>query len=407
MVLYLKKMMQKQRRLLNMNKHSFSYISQNISESVTVGLADRVSLLKKQGFDVVALNEGELDFDTPIEIVNGAKDALGKGLTKYSWLNGEPPLKELICEKLWNENSIKSSPNQILITNGSKQVILEIVLTLVGKGDEVIVPVPCWATYVECIKLAGGTPVLVSCLGSDLDVQAIQQAVTDKTKLIIINTPNNPTGAVYSAESLRELLKFLQAKRIFVLSDEAYERIVFTGAEHVSLATIWNSEYIITVQSFSKAFSMTGFRVGYASANEEIIDRISALHAHMTDNVCTFAQYGAIAALSMDQTIFRQRLQQLEQRRDFAFNIVDRVFDCVKPRGAFYFFPSVAKYLGSEFSSSADLCRYLLDTAGVALIPGEACMMPGHVRISFAASSNDLEIGLERISKALNGIKGK
>ncbi|MBD2810236.1 pyridoxal phosphate-dependent aminotransferase [Xenorhabdus sp. Vera] len=374
--------------------------SKNINASVTVGLADIVTKLKNEGHDIIGLNEGELDFSTDTTIINETIRALLEGKTRYSWLNGEPRLKEGICRKVLEDNKIKATPENIVVTNGSKQVIYEIIQSLIDSGDEVIIPVPCWATYFEAVKLAGGKAILIENIGVDLNVEKIEQAITDKTKLIIVNTPNNPTGAVYSKSALQKLCQFVKGKQIFVLSDEAYEQIVF-DTEHHSLAAIDDSEYIITVQTFSKSFAMTGYRVGYAIAHPELISRISDLHGHVTDNVCTFSQYGAIAALEMPTDLYQERLEILKQRRDLSYQYARELFECERPNGAFYLFPNVEKYLDERCRNTTQLCEYLLTQAGVALIPSEACLYHGHLRISFAASMEAIERGFERIAAAL------
>ncbi|SFU31441.1 pyridoxal phosphate-dependent aminotransferase [Xenorhabdus koppenhoeferi] len=374
--------------------------SKNINASVTVGLADIVTKLKNEGHDIIGLNEGELDFSTDTTIINETIRALLEGKTRYSWLNGEPRLKEEICRKILEDNKIKATPENIIVTNGSKQVIYEIIHSLINSGDEVIIPVPCWATYFEAVKLAGGKAILIENIGVDLNVEKIEQAITDKTKLIIVNTPNNPTGAVYSKSALQKLCQSVKGKQIFVLSDEAYEQIVF-DTEHHSLAAIDDNEYIITVQTFSKSFAMTGYRVGYAVAHPELISRISDLHGHMTDNVCTFSQYGAIAALEMPADLYQERLELLKQRRDLSYQYARELFECERPNGAFYLFPNVEKYLDERCRNTTQLCEYLLTQAGVALIPSEACLYHGHLRISFAASMEAIERGFERIAAAL------
>ncbi|KMJ44369.1 aminotransferase [Xenorhabdus khoisanae] len=374
--------------------------SKNINASVTSGLSDIVSQLESEGHDIIGLNEGELDFNTSHIIINETIRALIDGKTRYSWLNGEPKLKERVCQKVFEDNKIKATSENILVANGAKQIIYEILQTIIEPDDEVIIPVPCWETYVEAVKLAGGKAVLIENIGADLDVEKIKQAVTENTKLIIINTPNNPTGAVYSKSALQSLCQFIKGKQIFVLSDETYEQIVF-DAEHHSLAAIDDNEYIITVQTFSKSFAMTGYRIGYMIAHSELINRISNLHGHMTDNVCTFAQYGAIAALEMPKDLYQERLEILKQRRDLSYRYVRELFECELPSGAFYLFPNVEKYLNDRCRNATQLCEYLLTHAGVALIPAEACLYHGHVRISFATSMDAIEQGLERLATAL------
>lgn len=373
-----------------------------ISDSITVGLADIVTQLNQAGENVIGLNEGELDFDTPSAIIKSTQQALSEGLTKYSWLNGEQTLRQEVCRKLKDENGIFATEDEILIGNGSKQVIFELISTIVDAGDEVIIPVPCWATYIECVKLAGGKPILVDTIKNTLNLDLIRNHTSERTKLIILNTPNNPSGEVYDRKVLQDIAKFVDEKKILLLSDEAYEKFVFDGEQHHSCMALHPSKYIITAHTFSKAYSMTGFRVGYIHADKSIIDRVSSLHGHLTDNVCTFAQYGAIAALRLPESILAERLEILESRRRLAIEKATPLFEFEVPKGAFYLFLNVEKYLTNQIQTSVQLCEYLLVEAKVALIPGEACHYPGYVRLAYAADNEVISEAFERIEKALN-----
>lgn len=374
-----------------------------ISESNTTRLMGIVNQLKAEGKQIVSFNAGEPDFDPPEVIVQATVTALQKGLTKYGPVPGEPALRAAIAEKVGRENGIEAKAENILVGNGSKQILYNIFQTICNPGDEVIVLKPYWVTFPEGIKLAGGVPVFVDTVAHQPDLDLIKAAITPRTKAILVNSPNNPTGAVYSVDILRAIGELAVERQLYVISDEAYEGLVYDGAQHVSLAAIDPAfaPWVITTQTFSKSYCMTGFRVGYMVASKEMIQAVNKLHGHLTGNVCTFAQYGALAALQMDPAIMQGMQDIFQKRLDLAWPLCRELFECVKPTGAFYFFPDVTPYLGERFADDEALTEYLLTEAQVAVVPGSAFGAPGHLRISFSTGEADIVEGFARIKRAL------
>ncbi|PIQ28745.1 pyridoxal phosphate-dependent aminotransferase [bacterium (Candidatus Blackallbacteria) CG17_big_fil_post_rev_8_21_14_2_50_48_46] len=377
----------------------------NIEESKTTGLMDLVQQMQASGTEVISFNAGEPDFNSPEPILQATIEALKAGKTKYSAVPGLPALRKAIAEKVQKENGIAAEAANILIANGSKQILYNVFQAICNPGDEVIIPSPYWVTFPEIVKLAGGTPVFVDTQDHQLDLEKIEAAITPKTCAILVNSPNNPTGAVFSEASLRAVGQLALKHEIYVVSDEAYAGLTYDGAKHLSLAALDPAfaPWVITTQSFSKDYCMTGFRVGFLVADKALVKAINNLHSHLTGNVCTFAQFGAIAALEMDPQIMLQMQETFQRRLDIAYPLCTEIFDCVKPQGAFYLFPNVEKYLGERFADDDALAEYLLKEAHVAVVPGSSFGAPGHLRISFSTSEENIRKGFERIKKALVG----
>ncbi len=374
-----------------------------ISESNTTRLMGIVNQLKAEGKQIVSFNAGEPDFDAPEPITAATIKALQEGKTKYGAVPGEPWLRAAIAEKVTKENGIPAKPENVLVANGSKQVLYNVFQALCNPGDEVIVFKPYWVTFPEGIRLAGGVPVFVDTVEHQPDINLIREAITPKTKAILVNSPNNPTGAVYSREALFEIGKLAVEKQIYVISDEAYEGLVYDGEKHISLASLDPSfePWVLTTQTFSKSYCMTGFRVGYLIAPKDVFKSINNLHSHLTGNVCTFAQYGALAALEMDPAIMQSMQETFQRRLDLAYPLCAELFDTVKPKGAFYLFPNVEKYLGDQFKDDDALTEYLLQEAQVAVVSGSSFGAPGHLRISFSTGEEAIKEGFARIKAAL------
>jgi len=374
-----------------------------ISESSTTQLMGLVQQLKAQGQKIISFNAGEPDFNSPEPILAATIAAIQAGKTKYGAVPGEPAVRAAIAHKLQQENGIPAQAENILIANGSKQILYMLFQALCNPGDEVIVLKPYWVTFPEGIRLAGGVPVFVDTLDHQPDLEAIRAAITPQTKAILINSPNNPTGAVYSREALLEIGKLALEKQIYVISDEAYEGLTYDGARHISLASLDPAfaDWVITTQTFSKSYCMTGFRVGYLVAAAPLVKLINGMHSHLTGNVCTFAQYGALAALEMDPAIMQEMQAVFQRRFDLAYPLCSELFDCVRPEGAFYLFPDVSRYLGERFADDDALAAYLLKEAHVAVVPGSAFGAPGHLRISFSTGEADIAEGFARIKQAL------
>ena len=370
--------------------------TQAITGSQTVAFTSLIQQLRQQGRKIIDLAVGEPQFDTPAEVIDATKNALDAQKTRYSPANGLPELRA----RLANPFSGYDADN-ILLTNGSKQALYMIFQVICDPADEVIVPVPYWVSFIEQIKLAGGKPVPVATKDHQLNCEAIERVVTPRTKAILINSPNNPSGAVYPLADLQKIARLAADHNLFIVADEAYEAFVYDGCKLASLFDIEAvRSRIIVTRSFSKSYSMTGFRIGYIAASGRIIAALSKIQSHLTGNVCTFAQYGALAALSLGRHLISTRRSELQQRRDTAFQAVSKVFDCIKPQGAFYLFPDVSAALKKNESSEA-LARRLLKQAGVAVVAGEAFGMAKHLRISFAVSEKNLKAGLQRIAEVL------
>ena len=368
---------------------------QTIAESKTTKVFDLANRLRHQGRDIINLAVGEPDFATPDPVIKATQAALTARETRYGPVAGMDALRQKLADGFNDANA-----ENILITNGAKQALFSLFQVLCDPGTEVIVPAPCWVSFTEQIKLAGGSPILVETPGHQLDPDRIEKALSSRTRAILINTPNNPTGAVYGAQALTAVADLAQEHGLYLIADEAYHVCCF-DRPHLPVRDISpDPRRVITVRSFSKHYNMTGFRIGYVAADPQIIQALTKLQGHVSGNVCTFAQYGALAALEMDQDIVDQRRSVLAQRRDLAFEQVSDLFPCVKAQGAFYLFPSISQRLRPN-QTSADLAMVLLKNAGVAVVPGDAFHGPGHIRISFAVSEDKLNQAFERIRSIL------
>jgi aspartate aminotransferase len=369
---------------------------QAVDESKTTRIFELAQHLRRQGKDMINLAAGEPDFETPAPVIDATCQALSAQATRYGPVAGLEALRSELATAFDGYG-----PENILITNGAKQALYGLFQILCNPGDEVILPRPCWVSFTEQIKLAGGRPVLVDTVEHQLDPEAIEQAVTERTRIVLINTPNNPSGAVYPDETLAEAARIAQRHGLYLIADEAYQAFAFDDRHCNPLFDICSdNQRLITVRSFSKTYAMTGFRIGYVAGPETVVHGLLKFQSHLSGNVCTFAQHGAVAALKMDQSIVQQRCTILKQRRDLAYALAQDLFGCIKPQGAFYLFPNVGQYLRTH-ETSEDLAMRLLQKAGVAVVPGEAFHQPGHLRISFAASEADLYAAFERIKNAL------
>jgi aspartate aminotransferase len=376
--------------------HALADRAQAVSESKTTRVFTMAQRLRLEGKDIISLAVGEPDFDTPEEIIQATRQALEAQATRYGPVAGLDELRSELAKSFHGYG-----PENILVTNGAKQALYTLFQALCNPDDEVILPVPCWVSFTEQIKMAGGRPVMVATLDHQIDPHAIEQAITDRTRAIVINSPNNPTGAVYPKEALVEVAAIAAKHQIYLISDEAYHAFTFDGHSHAGLFNAATArDRVIIVRSFSKHYNMTGFRLGYVAARPSIIQGLTKLQSHICGNVCTFAQHGALTAVRMAQSVVERCRTELEHRRDMAFAFAQSLFDCIKPQGAFYLFPNVTRHLKTK-QTSEDLAVHLLTKAGVAVVPGEAFGSPGHIRISFGAKAADLQTAFERIEKAL------
>ena len=369
---------------------------QSIAGSQTVAFTALIQQHRQEGRKIIDLAVGEPQFDTPAAVIDATKNALDAQKTRYSPANGLPELRAQLAAQFSGYDI-----DNILITNGSKQALFMIFQVICDPADEVIIPTPFWVSFIEQVKLAGGQPVPVATKNHQLNCEAIERAVTPRTKAILINSPNNPSGAVYPMANLQKIARLADDHNLLIVADEAYNAFVYDGYVHASILDIESARNrVIVTRSFSKSYSMTGFRIGYVAAPGQIIAALSKIQSHLTGNVCTFAQYGALAALSLDGHLLSARQSELQQKRDMAFQYVSKLFDCIKPRGAFYLFPDVSTVLKNDETSEVLVGR-ILKQAGVAVVAGEAFGMAKHLRISFAVSEENLKNGLEQIAEVL------
>lgn len=375
-----------------------------IAESPSIKLSRMVTELRAAGEKVIGLHVGEPDFDTPDEVTDATKLALDQKKTKYSLVAGTKELRTALKQKLKNFNNIEVELGGIIVGSGSKHVLYSIFQVLLNPGDEVIVPAPYWVTIPESIKLAGGTPVFVDCKADlSLDLAAIKAALTSKTKAIHINTPNNPSGAVYSEEMLRELGDFCVENDLYIISDEAYETLTYGDHKHVSIASLSPKyfERTLSAFTFSKSSCMTGYRLGYAAGPVELICLIEKLHSHLNGNIPEFIQEAGLRALKMNQAPFIEMSQTMEKRAFYMKEVFGDIFNFQDPQGALYHFIDVTPLLGERFKTSIDLATHILSEAKVATLPGDYFGCPGFLRLCFATSMSDIKEAAERIRKVL------
>lgn len=373
---------------------------QQLKPSPTLGLDTKVKQLQAEGIFVVNLGLGEPDFVTPWQIRRAAITAIKTGFTHYTATAGIPELREAICKKLSEKNGLAYHPSEIAVGVGTKQLLYHAFQVLCEAGDEIVVPVPTWSTYLEQIKLSGARPVLVSLKPPfRLTVEDVKKRITSKTKVILLNSPANPTGAMIERKQLIKIAKLAVEKGIFVISDEIYEQITF-GKKHHSIASLGKKikALTVTINGFSKSYAMTGWRIGYAAGPKKIIDAMVVLQGQTTSNTSSIAQPAALAALTGSQRPVELMRLEFARRRGYLIGELLKIKKTlIPPDGAFYFFVSIKQLLGGRFKSSAEWCQKLLEEEKVAVVPGEAFMYPGYFRLSFAASLADIKEGVKRI----------
>ncbi len=387
-----------------------------IQPSQTLAVTTKVDELRRAGRDVIDLGAGEPDFDTPEIIKKEAIKAIENGMTKYTPSTGIFELKEAICEKLWQDNGLKYSPSQIVVTCGAKHAIINTLLALCERGDEVIIASPYWTSYPEQIRFVEAQPVIIQ-TGEEHDFkiqpEQLNAALNNRTKMIIFNSPSNPTGCVYTYEELQSLVEILAQKDIYILSDEIYEKIIYDGYRHVSLASFEEiKDRVVLINGVSKAFAMTGWRIGYLAAPTDVVKAVSKIQSHSTSNPCSISQWASVAALKAGDTLTGAMLEAFDQRRKFMvkeLNDLNGIY-CREPKGAFYLFPNISDLLGKSYKggiiqSAMDFCSYVLEEVSVALVPGEAFGSKKHVRISYATSLDNLEESIIRLRKAIESLQ--
>ncbi len=388
--------------------------AQDVPPSATIAVTTRAQELKAQGVDVVGFGAGAPDFDTPDYIKETAIEALKAGQTKYTAAAGIIELRKAIAEKLDKENGLKYAPEQIIVNIGGKHSVYEVMQAVLDPGDEVILPTPYWVTYPETIKLAGGVCKVVQTereKGYKITPGQLKEAITEKTAMLLINSPNNPGGFTYTPDELKAIAQVLEGTNVYVISDEIYEKLIYGDTKFVSFASLSEDAYkrTLTLNGFSKTFSMTGWRLGYTAGPLDVIKAMSRLQSHMTSNAVTFCQYAAIAALGppADEAIEKMRAE-FERRGKYMTQRLNSIegIECTEATGAFYCFPDVSGHYGrtiggATINGSMDFAKALLEQANVALVPGLSFGCDSNVRLSFACSLEQITKGLDRIEKWL------
>ena len=380
-----------------------------MSPSPTMAITSKAKELRAKGVDVIGFGAGEPDFDTPYHVKEAAKEAIDMGFTKYTPPAGIAELRRAVADKLKEENGVEYEPEQVVITDGAKQALFNLMLSVIDEGDEVVIPAPYWVTYPEQVKFAGGKPVFVETKeikGFALTLEELKQAVTPKTKMVIVCTPHNPTGSVIPKEELYRIGEFCAERGILVASDECYEYLTYDGFKHTSIASLSPAikEVSVTINALSKGFSMTGWRVGYAAGPKEIIDAMIKINSQSISNVNSIAQKAAVAALTKPKDFLKEWLEAFDQRRRYMVEALNEIpgVSAQMPKGAFYAFPNVKELLKmGNFKDDWDLADFLLDEAKIAVVPGSAFGYPGYLRLSYATSMENIEEGLKRFKEAV------
>lgn len=387
-----------------------SSVCQNIAPSATLRLNAIVAEKRKQGADIISLAAGEPDFDTPLHVREAAKQAIDTGKTKYTATSGLPELRRALADFLQAYKGLHYQPDQIIVGTGAKQVILEALIAMLDPGDEVIIPAPCWLSYPEMVRMAGGVPVIVQAEQSQGFIPSRAQmlsAFTPRTKAILVNSPNNPTGAVWPLEALQMVADLAKEHDCYIISDEIYESHVYACCKHYPMASLSPDALsrTVTISGFSKAYAMTGWRMGYAAGPKPLMKAIDAYQSHATGNPCSVAQYAALAAVLGDQSCVEEMNRAFEKRRDLILSLLEEIpgISFVEPQGAFYVLVDVSglfgrSYRGRIIQSDDDVVELLLDQALVSVVGGSAFYAPGCVRLSYAISEDRLREAARRIS---------
>lgn len=375
---------------------------QQLTPSLTLAIDSKAKAMLAEGIEVFGFGAGEPDMDTPDHIKAAAIQALQDGRTKYTPSAGIPELRQAISQKFLKDNGLNYKSSQVIVSNGAKQSCFNAIAAVVNEGDEVIIPAPYWLSYPEMVRIVGGEPVFVQTREENswkITPEDFENAMTPRTKMIILNSPGNPTGSIYTREELKALSEVAAEEDIYILSDEIYEKLTYDGAEHVSVASVSPEAYdlTITVNGFSKAYAMTGWRLGYLAAPEPIARAIDSMQSHMTSNPCSFAQYGALAALTGDQQCVTDMREEFDIRRQYMFERLTQIqgVSAVRPQGAFYVLANISA-LGLKSQNFADR---LLSKSSVAVVPGIAFGDDRTIRLSYATSLDIIKSGLDRIEE--------
>ncbi len=380
---------------------------QKIKPSATLAVSDKAKQLKAKGVQIISMGSGEPDFDTPVNIQKAATQAIGAGETRYTAVDGTPQLKKAICEKFKRENGLDYSINEVMVSSGGKQVFYNLCQTILNKGDEVIIPAPYWVSYPDIALLADATPVFIEAgLEQEFKITAeqLESSINANTKLFVLNSPSNPTGAVYTKSEIKSLGAVLERHpHVNVISDDIYEHIRWEDDEFVNIAMACPKlkDRTIILNGVSKAYAMTGWRIGYAAGPEEIIKAMKKIQGQSTSNPSSISQAAALEAISGDQSFINMMVEAFERRHNFLVNSLNAIdgIECPQSRGAFYSFPRVQGLIDRlGLKDDVEFSTYCLDKISLALVPGSAFGAPGYVRLSFATSMDNLKLAIERLS---------
>ena len=384
-----------------------------IEPSVTLEITAKAKAMKENGINVISFSVGEPDFNTPKNIQDEGIRAITEGLTKYTPTSGITELKKAICKKLRDDNNLDYSPNNIIISNGGKHSIYNALMAVLNPDDEVLIGVPYWVSYPELVKIAGGVPVFIETEESNdfkYTVKDLEAAQTDRTKVLILNSPSNPTGSIYDEKEIKDIAKWAVNNNVFVLSDELYEKLIYGDEKHISIASL-NKEIhdlTITINGMSKAYAMTGWRIGYAAAHEDIIKIMGNVQSHTTSNPSSIAQYASVAGLEGDQSSLEEMKLQFNKRRLYMVDKINSIegLSCRTPKGAFYIMVNISNLKGRtiqgiKIDSSLDVANLLLEKGRVAVVPGIAFGDDNYIRLSYATSIENIEEGLNRIKETI------
>ena len=388
-----------------------------VSPSPTLSIDAKFKQMKADGLNVVGFGAGEPDFDTPKHIKDAAIKAINDGMTKYTPASGIIPLKKAVCKKLKEDNNLDYEPSQIVISNGAKHSLMNVFGAILNPGDEVIIPAPYWVSYPEMIKLNDGVPVVIHTDESThfkISAKQIEEKITDKTRAIVLNSPSNPTGMVYSQEELSEIAKVCLAHSLFVVSDEIYEYLIYDGNKHLSIAELGDDikDLTIIVNGVSKTYAMTGWRIGYTASNPTIAKIMSNVQSHATSNPNTIAQYAALAALEGPKDELYKMVGEFEKRRNYMHDRIEKIngVSCLNPHGSFYILMNISKlfgktYNGRKIETADDFADMFLESKLVAVVPGTGFEAPDFVRWSYATSMENIKEGLDRLESFLSELK--
>ena len=385
-----------------------------ITPSPTLAIDSKAKQMKAEGKDVIGFGAGEPDFDTPVHIREAAISAINNGFTRYTPASGIPELKKAICSKFLKDNNLSYEPQQIVVSNGAKHSLDNVFAALLNEGDEVIIPAPYWVSYPELVKLNDGTPIVLETKMENnfkLEKAELEKAISPRTKALIINSPSNPTGQVYTRNELEEIASLALKHDIYLVSDEVYEKIIYDGREHFSIASFGEEikDLTITVNAVSKTYAMTGWRIGYTASNQKIASAMADIQSHATSNPNSIAQKAAIAAISGPQDCLEDMIQSFGKRKDYMFQSINNLplISCMEPHGAFYAFVDIKETFSRKFRDVAvengnNFAALLLEHYTVAVVPGDGFGAPDYIRLSYATSMENILTGLERLKSFLS-----